>query len=97
TPDQRELFRTGLLKSELELMDDKQSVLIEKIKTIIIELAHYLEDPLTVNREDVNHVVFPLNRVATRKAERRTFVLIKSYYEKSILFDSGRLALFLRF
>ena len=49
TPDQRELFRAALLKFGLELMDDKKSVLIEKIKTIIIELVHYSEEPLTVN------------------------------------------------
>jgi|GEM_PF-595857 len=67
-------------------MDDKKSVLIEKIKTIIIELAHYSKDPLTVNREDVNHVVFPLNRVATRKAERRTFVLIKKVIMKKVFY-----------
>jgi hypothetical protein len=36
TPDQREQFRAALLRSGLELMDDKKSVLIQKIKTIII-------------------------------------------------------------
>jgi len=49
TPDQRERFRAALLKSGLELMDDKKSVLIQKIKTIIIELVHYSEEPLTIN------------------------------------------------
>jgi len=37
------------VKSGLELMDDKKSVLIQKIKTVIIELAHYSEEPLTMN------------------------------------------------
>ena len=49
TPGQRELFRAALLRSGLELMDDKKSVLIEKIKTIIIELVHYSEEPLVIN------------------------------------------------
>jgi YesN/AraC family two-component response regulator len=49
TPDQREQFRAALLKSGLELMDDKKSVLIQKIKTIIIELVHYSEEPLVIN------------------------------------------------
>jgi len=49
SPSQRELIREALLKSGLELMDDKKSVLIQKIKTIIIELVHYSEEPLTVN------------------------------------------------
>ena len=47
--DHREQFRAALLVSGLELMDDKKSVLIQKIKNIIIELAHYSEEPLRVN------------------------------------------------
>ena len=42
-------LKTALLKSGLEMMDDKKSVLIEKIKKVIIELVHYSEEPLTVN------------------------------------------------
>ena len=37
-----------LLKSGLELMDDKKSILIQKIKTTIIELIHYSDEPLTI-------------------------------------------------
>jgi AraC-like DNA-binding protein len=47
--EQHEQFKVALLRSGLELMDDKKSVLIQKIKNIIIELAHYSEEPLTVN------------------------------------------------
>jgi AraC-like DNA-binding protein len=46
--EQQELFRAGLLRSGLELLDDKKSVLIQKIKNIIIELAHYSEEPLSL-------------------------------------------------
>jgi AraC-like DNA-binding protein len=46
---QREQIRTALLKSGLELMDDKKSVLIQKIKNVIIELVHYTEEPLAIN------------------------------------------------
>jgi len=49
TAEQHDLFKEALLKSGLELMDDKKSVLIEKIKKIIIELIHYSEEPLTIN------------------------------------------------
>ena len=42
-------FKEALLKSGLELMDDKKSVLIEKIKNIIVELVHYSDEPLRVN------------------------------------------------
>ncbi len=34
-------LNTGLRKSGLELMDDRKSILIEKIKNIIVELVHY--------------------------------------------------------
>jgi AraC-like DNA-binding protein len=44
TNEQREQIRTNLLKSGLELMDDKKAVLIEKIKTVIIEMVHYTEE-----------------------------------------------------
>lgn len=46
---QRDLVRAALMKSGLELMDDKKSVLIQRIKNIIIELVHYSEEPLVVN------------------------------------------------
>jgi AraC-like DNA-binding protein len=41
-------FKVALLKSGLELMDDKKSVLIQKIKNIIVELVHYSEEPLSI-------------------------------------------------
>jgi len=46
--EQLDQFRDALLKSGLELMDDKRSVLIEKIKNVIIELVHYSEEPLVI-------------------------------------------------
>ena len=49
TDVQRELFRAELLKSGLELMDDKKSVLIERIKAVIIEMVHYAEEEPKVN------------------------------------------------
>ena len=49
SPFQHEQFRASLLHAGLELMDDKKSVLIEKIKNVIIEAVHYTEEPLTIN------------------------------------------------
>jgi len=46
---QQEQIKTALSKSGLELMDDKKSILIQKIKNVIIEKVHYSEEPLTVN------------------------------------------------
>ncbi len=46
---QQEQFRDALKQSGLELMDDKKSVLIEKIKDVIIEMVHYEEELPKVN------------------------------------------------
>jgi len=51
-PAEREKIRAALLKSGLELMDDKKSIIIEKIKDIIIEMVHYEEDLPKVNFSD---------------------------------------------
>ena len=60
TPEQREQLREGLNRSGLELMDDKRSFLIEKIKTIIIEMVHYSDEVINVKfshylSEKLNH------------------------------------------
>lgn len=52
TPEQVELLSIGLKRTGLELMDDKRSILVEKIKTIIIELVHYSEDQIKINLSD---------------------------------------------
>lgn len=49
---QRELLKTALLESGLELMDDKKAVLIERIKNIIIQLVHHTEESIKVNFSD---------------------------------------------
>ena len=49
TSDQTEQFKVALLKSGLELMDDKKSVLIQMIKNVIVELVHYSTEPLAIN------------------------------------------------
>ena len=47
--EQREEIRVALLKSGLELMEDKKSVLIEKIKAVIIEMIHHSDEQVKVN------------------------------------------------
>lgn len=51
-PEQLEQLKTDLKKAGLVLMDDKKSVLVEKIKSAIIELVHYSEDQIKVNLSD---------------------------------------------
>ena len=45
-------LNVALRKSGLELMDDNKSILVEKIKTIIIELVHYTEAQSNLNLSD---------------------------------------------
>jgi len=52
SPEQLKLLRHGLQKTGLEIMDDKRSILVEKIKTIVIELVHYREEQIKVNLSD---------------------------------------------
>lgn len=46
---QREQLKAALLKSGLELMEDKNAILIEKIKNVIIEMIHYSDELPKVN------------------------------------------------
>jgi AraC-like DNA-binding protein len=41
---QREQLRARLLQAGLELMDDKKAILIERIKSTIIEMVHYSDE-----------------------------------------------------
>jgi len=52
TPEQQELLAQNLHNSGLELLDDQQSILIEKIKTVIIEMVHYSDEVPKVNYSD---------------------------------------------
>lgn len=45
-------LKNALLASGLELMDDKKSVLIEKIKNVITEMVHYSKEQPKVNYSD---------------------------------------------
>jgi AraC-like DNA-binding protein len=50
--EQREILKAKLLLSGLELMDDKKAMLIEKIKTVIIEMVHHSNEIIKVNFSD---------------------------------------------
>ena len=52
TDEQRYQLKTALLKSGLELMDDKKAILIEKIKNVIVEMVHYSDKVSKVNFSD---------------------------------------------
>ena len=42
----------ALRKSGLQLMSDNKSILVEKIKSAIIELVHYADEQIKVNLSD---------------------------------------------
>jgi AraC-like DNA-binding protein len=49
TQEQREQLKVNLHKSGLELLDNKKSILIEKIKNVITEMIHYSDELPKVN------------------------------------------------
>ena len=58
--EQLEHLNIVLKMTGLELMNDNKTILVEKIKTIIIELIHYSDDQIKINlsdylSEELNH------------------------------------------
>ena len=52
TQKQREQLKESLLKSGLELLDNKKSILIEKIKNVITEMIHHSDEVPKINYSD---------------------------------------------
>jgi AraC-like DNA-binding protein len=50
--EQRAQLKIALLKSGLELMEDKRAILIEKIQNVIIEMVHYEDELPKTNFSD---------------------------------------------
>jgi len=50
--EQRTQLKENLLKSGLELLDDKKSILIDKVKNVIIEMIHYKDELPNINYSD---------------------------------------------
>lgn len=53
TPEQRTLLKQNLMRSGLELMDDQKSILIEKIKNVVIEMVHHSDELPKQNFSDL--------------------------------------------
>jgi AraC-like DNA-binding protein len=49
SPELRELLRINLKKSGLELLDDKKSIMIERIQNAVVEMIHYSNELPEVN------------------------------------------------
>ncbi|NGP75658.1 helix-turn-helix transcriptional regulator [Balneolaceae bacterium YR4-1] len=52
TDKQLEIFSNNLKKAGLELLDDKKNILVEKIKSVIVEMIHYEDEVPRVNDSD---------------------------------------------
>lgn len=52
TEQQQEQLKKNLLKWGLELLDDKKTILIERIKNIITEMIHYSDELPNINYSD---------------------------------------------
>ena len=52
TDEQRKIFKENLKESGLELLDNKKNILVEKIKSVIVEMIHYSDELLKVNDSD---------------------------------------------
>jgi len=52
SPEQEALLKIGLLKSGLELMDDRKSMLIERVKNVITEMIHHSDELPKMNYSD---------------------------------------------
>jgi len=49
---QADILNNNLKMAGLELIGDKKSILVEKIKTIIIEIVHFSDDQIKINLSD---------------------------------------------
>jgi hypothetical protein len=52
SPEQRCMLSAALKDIGLELLEDKKNIMVERIKTIIIELVHFNEDQIKTNLSD---------------------------------------------
>jgi len=52
SPEIRELLRINLKKSGLELLDDKRSIMIERIQNAVVEMIHYSDELTKINFSD---------------------------------------------
>ncbi|HEU0110147.1 MAG TPA: AraC family transcriptional regulator [Flavisolibacter sp.] len=53
TEQQKDHLKTSLLHFGFELMEDRKTILIERIKNIIVEMIHYSDEPPVSNFSDI--------------------------------------------
>ncbi|MCF8227978.1 MAG: helix-turn-helix transcriptional regulator [Bacteroidales bacterium] len=85
-PVQLEKLKANLKKSGLLLMDNKKSVLVEKIKFAVIELVHYSEDQIKVNLSNYlsEKLNYNYNYLASLFSEVKGITIEKFYLKHKI-------------
>ncbi|MDP4266666.1 MAG: AraC family transcriptional regulator [Bacteroidota bacterium] len=86
TPEQRKRLNEELKKTGLELMDNKDIILTEKIKNIIIELIHFSEEQLKVNLSDYlsEKLNYDYNYLANLFSEMQGITIEKFFIKNKI-------------
>lgn len=77
TEEQLQLLRRTLLVSGLELMDDKRSIIIEKIKLLILQMIHDSNELPVVNYSDYisQHLGYNYTYLATIFSEVKGYTI----------------------
>jgi len=89
--EQRNNLSDSLKNIGLELMDDKINILVEKVKTAILELVHYTDHQIKMNISDYLSEKFNLNytRLSSLFSEvkglpLRSFILLRNRKGKRV-------------
>ncbi len=85
-PEQLNLLNDEFKKAGLVLMDDKKSILIEKIKSAIIELVHFSEEQIKMNLSDFlsEKLNYDYTYLANIFSERNGMTIEKFYLTNKI-------------
>lgn len=60
--EQRIKLKENLMKSGLELLEDKKNILIERIKNVIIEMIHYADELPQINYSEYPNLGIKLTK-----------------------------------
>ncbi len=85
-PEQLNQLNDEFKKAGLILMDDKKSILIEKIKSSIIELVHFSEEQIKINLSDFlsEKLDYDYTYLANLFSERNGMTIEKFYLTHKI-------------
>lgn len=85
-PEQKEMLKIGLEKTGLLLLDNKKSILVEKITNAIYELVYYTTDQIKVNLSDYlsDKLKYDYTYLATLFSDEKGYNIEKFYLTQKI-------------